>query len=221
LGAVLFAYSVLIGAEQVPETTLRFVIMVWLMPIAILWWVQTESADTMSEELKWLFVLFGFFVIPYYLLRTRRLRPFQSTALVALALLAPYLGYLAGGLAPVVGVVPRYYRLTKDGPFERLTPALGERLVHRDATSVCGLIGAEVAAGRGIPKDADDLYERWRRSHPREPVPLDPFTANSYWYIRGATAYGLKSVGPDGKMDTDDDIIYKCPASVPARRDSA
>jgi len=194
--------------------------MVWLMPIAILFWIQTEGADSINKELKWVFILFGPLVVPYYLLRTRRRRPFPSTALVALALLAPYLGYLAGSLAPGFGVVPRYYRLTKDGPFERLTPELGRRLVHRDATSVCGLIAAEVAAGRGIPRDADKLYERWRRSHPQKPVPLDPFTANSYWYFRGATTYGLKSVGPDGRVDTDDDIIYKCSASVPIRGDS-
>lgn len=35
-------------------------------------------------------------------------------------------------------------------------------------------LAAEKAAGRALPQDAEERFERWEAAHPGEELPLDP-----------------------------------------------
>jgi Zn-dependent protease with chaperone function len=63
----------------------------------------------------------------------------------------------------------------------------------------------------GVPVDVEALYERWAAAHPGQPQPLDPFDGQWYGYLADAQGFTLYSSGPDGKPETDDDIVLRTP----------
>ena len=66
----------------------------------------------------------------------------------------------------------------------------------------------EAAQGRGLPADQQELTARWGAAYPEQRVPFDPFDGLDVGYYRTANGYILWSVGPDGEVDTADDLEY-------------
>jgi hypothetical protein len=49
--------------------------------------------------------------------------------------------------------------------------------------------------------------------HSGEPIPRDPYDGDYFGYARTGNLFVLWSSGPDGKSETEDDIVWR---SVPA-----
>lgn len=73
---------------------------------------------------------------------------------------------------------------------------VAERLVRDDFARIAAFIEAEVAAGRALPWDADELYARWRAAHPGEPELLDPYDGMWYGYEQKGEHFRIWSTGP-------------------------
>jgi len=66
----------------------------------------------------------------------------------------------------------------------------------------------EVRLEKGAPPvDIDALYAAWLRSHPGEPLPLDPYDNRPFGYRVEGDEYNIWSIGPDPK-DPGDDLTY-------------
>jgi Zn-dependent protease with chaperone function len=88
--------------------------------------------------------------------------------------------------------------------------------VNRDFDLWRQLLDTDVRAGRELPWDTADLYDRWSEVHADKKPPVDPFD-DGYWYgysSRG-TAYRLFSYGPDRERGTADDIEFDSRKSLP------
>lgn len=67
----------------------------------------------------------------------------------------------------------------------------------------------EVAAGRPLPADVLELYQRWNAARPYEWEPKDPFSDEvRYAYATNGTDYIIWSAGPDLKPDSADDVYF-------------
>src|SRR5919106_5155240 len=124
IGVLLFAYFGLVGAAQLPETGLQYVIAAWLMPAAVLVWARADALKNHRPlppgEGIW-FILLGPLLVWYYLWRTRRQRHWGISLLLAVLVLSPGLGVLAGGaMAWTASIPPRYVQLARHGPFLRV-----------------------------------------------------------------------------------------------------
>jgi hypothetical protein len=79
--------------------------------------------------------------------------------------------------------------------------------VNVDLTALAGVVEMERASG-AVPVDAAMLYAKAAQRHPGEPERRDPFGGGQrYQYEQRDGSWVLRSVGPDGKGGTADDII--------------
>jgi Zn-dependent protease with chaperone function len=79
--------------------------------------------------------------------------------------------------------------------------------VNVDLTALAGVVEMERASG-ALPADAAALYAKAAQRHPGEPERRDPFGGGQrYQYEQRDGGWVLRSVGPDGKAGTADDII--------------
>jgi Zn-dependent protease with chaperone function len=89
-------------------------------------------------------------------------------------------------------------------------PALkvGMAQARKDFASLDALIREEERAGRGLPWDTRELYDRWNGLHGKGNEPRDPFDGTRYAYEQRGKEFRLWSVGPDGEWETPDDLTY-------------
>ena len=79
--------------------------------------------------------------------------------------------------------------------------------VDQDLRALQALIETDRAAGRQVPWDLYELYERWSEARPGQSQPVDPFSGYWYDYDQRGDAYRLWSLGPDAINRTADDIV--------------
>jgi Zn-dependent protease with chaperone function len=95
-------------------------------------------------------------------------------------------------------VIPRFSSgawLTRGNHPAPPSRADAERIVRQDFQRMGAFIEAEVQAGRALPWDEDELYQRWRAAHPGEPEPLDPYDGMWYGYEQKGEHFRLWSSG--------------------------
>jgi hypothetical protein len=78
--------------------------------------------------------------------------------------------------------------------------------IQQDFERFRTLLDAEVASGRPLPWDLDELYIRWSEVH-KSRGPVDPFSDAWYDYDWQGDEYRIWSMGPDGENRTADDIV--------------
>jgi Zn-dependent protease with chaperone function len=83
---------------------------------------------------------------------------------------------------------------------------LAETRANFDA--VASFLAAEQAAGRPLPENIGELYDRWEAAYPGAALPIDPFDGDVLGYSREDGSYTLWSSGPDGEPGTPDDIVF-------------
>lgn len=153
--------------------------------------------------------------------------PVRAVALVGVPLLLAALG----GSLFVTKLLPKFRELTAragttPGPLAERRPDAVWAGAGSDVSAVDDLDGvmdqvdADLEAlatlvrehqrrtGR-LPADERALYGLWRSSRRGEPVPVDPFDGGRYGYAAQGSRFVVWSSGPDGKSDTDDDIILE------------
>jgi Zn-dependent protease with chaperone function len=79
---------------------------------------------------------------------------------------------------------------------------------------VSAFLAAELADGRALPADVDELATRWREARPGIDLPRDPYDGDMLGYTRRANGYLLWSSGPDQEPSTSDDIEFKFESSI-------
>jgi hypothetical protein len=115
----------------------------------------------------------------------------RAAAIVA-AVLVPI---LLSGVASVVLMRGAALRAAANG----YTPPAGEvaeRVVQQDFARIVAFLEAEMKAGRELPWDVDELYDRWRAAHPGESEPLDPYDGKWYGYEQKGEHFRIWSTGP-------------------------
>jgi Zn-dependent protease with chaperone function len=85
---------------------------------------------------------------------------------------------------------------------------VGTRQAQQDFVELASFIQEEERAGRGLPWDTREVYERWTAAHPGKREPHDPFDGTRYAYEQRGSRFKLWSVGPDTEWETDDDLSY-------------
>jgi Zn-dependent protease with chaperone function len=73
---------------------------------------------------------------------------------------------------------------------------VAERVVREDLLKFAAFLEAERTAGRELPWDDSELYDRWRAAHPSEPEPLDPYDGMWYGYEQKGDHFRIWSSGP-------------------------
>jgi hypothetical protein len=79
--------------------------------------------------------------------------------------------------------------------------------VNGDLERFAAVVKEFRASHGALPPDDKGLYKAWRELRPGEPTPMDPCDGNRYGYSVEGDGYFLWSAGPDGKNDTEDDIV--------------
>jgi hypothetical protein len=103
--------------------------------------------------------------------------------------------------------------VAQSAPAENLPPGVnvGEELakiqVSVDLTALAGVVEMERAKG-GLPADALALYTKVAERNPGEPERRDAFGGQRYQYEQRDGHFVLRSVGPDGRSGTADDIVH-------------
>jgi Zn-dependent protease with chaperone function len=87
-------------------------------------------------------------------------------------------------------------------------PEVGTAQARKDLAMLASSIREDERAGRGMPWDTREMYERWNAAHPGEVEPLDPFDGSRYAYEQRGNQFKLWSVGPDEEWRTGDDLSY-------------
>jgi hypothetical protein len=126
----------------------------------------------------------------------------RSGALRASAIVgAVVLPILLTGVASVVlmrGALLRRSANTYDS-YKPPSADAAARIVEQDFARLAAFLNAEQTAGRELPWDEDELYERWRAAHPAEPEPVDPYDGMWYGYEQRGEHFRLWSSGPRGE----------------------
>jgi hypothetical protein len=78
--------------------------------------------------------------------------------------------------------------------------------IKKDFERLGAFLDAEVASGRPLPWDLDELFVRWHQDEKGD-WPLDPFSGAWYDYDWRGDEYRIWSMGPDGENRTADDIV--------------
>ena len=78
--------------------------------------------------------------------------------------------------------------------------------IQKDLERLRAFVDAEVASGRPLPWDLDELFVRWHEVYKGD-WPRDPFSGAWFDYDQRGDAYRIWSMGPDGKNRTADDIV--------------
>ena len=83
------------------------------------------------------------------------------------------------------------------------------RQVDEDIEKLSHLVGHIYRTTGDLPIEQDfSLTPYWQQYRPGFPEPIDPFDGNAYGYQRmGNNRFLIWSVGPDGKNNTEDDIL--------------
>ena len=131
-----------------------------------------------------------------------------AAALVALGVLA--VGKNMVDLVKALGATPQTESALDPTPAPRpvADTNMASAKVNIDFMALRAFITAEVTAGRTLPADAQELYQRYEASNGGD-GPTDPFDGARYGYVRVGEGYKLVSSGPDGLPDTDDDLIFQ------------
>lgn len=118
----------------------------------------------------------------------------RATAIVG-AVLVPI---LLSGVASVVLMRGAALRAGARG-YKSYTPPgreVADRVVQQDFARIGAFLEAEMKAGRELPWDEDELYDRWRAAHPGESEPLDPYDGMWYGYEQKGEHFRIWSTGP-------------------------
>jgi Zn-dependent protease with chaperone function len=141
----------------------------------------------------------------------------QSTrgAVRAVGILAAVLTpFVVGGIAAAILVPMWAARQTKRGAQSEEaassvpSTAAGLRQAKKDFAVLAAFIREERLAGRDMPWDTGELYDRWNASHHGAEEPLDPFGGERYPFQSKGEAFRLWCIGPDREWSTDDDVMY-------------
>jgi Zn-dependent protease with chaperone function len=89
--------------------------------------------------------------------------------------------------------------------------------IDKDFERFAAFLDAEVASGRPLPWDLDELFVRWHQDK-KDDWPLDPFSGAWYDYDWRGDEYRIWSMGPDGENRTADDIVLDSRTAASRRR---
>ncbi|HXW04710.1 MAG TPA: M48 family metallopeptidase [Vicinamibacterales bacterium] len=134
--------------------------------------------------------------------------PLRALAILALCA-SPF---VVSGLVAAV-LIPLWAARTA-APFQDVSefqtppPEVATPRAEREIAELAAFVRAELEAGRDLPWDAPDLYERWRKANPGREEPLDPYDGTRYGYVQRGSHFILWSVGPDLESRTADDVTY-------------
>lgn len=138
--------------------------------------------------------------------------PAAQGAIRALAIigacLAPFVlaGFAAALLLP--SWIARTQAEANRSPYQAPPPAVADEQARREIAALAAFVEAERTAGRELPWDTTELYNRWTAANPNRTEPFDPFDGDRYGYSQRGDQFLLWSVGPDGESRTGDDITY-------------
>ena len=219
VGALAIVYFAFVGAEQLPERAALSTLVGWLVAGAVLLLARAESLQTGRSVPGGgsgvLFLLFGPLFVAYYLFRTRRERHWGVSSILAAVALSPVFGYAIGaGALWAFPIPPRFVDLDDGQGPQRVTPQLAAQTVQADFERIARFLAGELAANRPLPRDVEELYERFHSSHASERILIDLFTGSGYYYEPRDTGYGLWSTGPDRAFDTADDLRLLWPSKA-------
>ncbi len=93
-------------------------------------------------------------------------------------------------------------------------PEEAARLTQEGFARLAAFLAEERRAGRPLPADAEELYDRWFEAYPGEEPPVDPYDGDYFGYDLAGTGYILWSSGPDQTPGTSDDVIYAPAAAL-------
>ncbi|HEV2132101.1 MAG TPA: M48 family metallopeptidase [Longimicrobiaceae bacterium] len=93
-------------------------------------------------------------------------------------------------------------------------PEEASRAAQEGFARLAAFLAEERQAGRPLPADAEELYDRWFEAYPEEEPPVDPYDGDYFGYSFDGTGYILWSSGPDQAPGTDDDVIYAPAAAL-------
>ena len=74
---------------------------------------------------------------------------------------------------------------------------VADRLVEQDFERMSAFLHAEASAGRELPRNTSELYDRWHEAHPNQDEPRDPYDGMRYGYEQKGEHFRLSSAGPD------------------------
>jgi hypothetical protein len=207
----------LIGAAQLPTSDFGEWAAAMLLFIVFILWARCQlpvgDHPLIRRDAGLLMVILAPIATLYYLFVTRRSRPRGISISVAASLVLPALAYAGGSiLAATVPIPPRYVQLTVGGEWVVVDSASGTDIARRDLSTLADFVLRERAAGRAIPTDVLELYDRWLSTNPKTGRdPYDPFTGVGYYYEVRDSGFVLWSVGPDRVLGNDDDVWYAWP----------
>ncbi len=84
----------------------------------------------------------------------------------------------------------------------------GKKQVDADFKTMADVIDEHRHTNDSLPKNREELSAIWKKLRPGTKEPADPFDGYLYGYSEEAGEYYLWSSGPDGRNDTDDDIVF-------------
>lgn len=119
----------------------------------------------------------------------------RAAAIVGAVLIPIVLTGVAGAL-----LLPRVPAGTaRDSHTQYTAPPreVADRQVREDFRRIIAFLDAEVKAGRELPWDEDEFYERWRAAYPAEPEPRDPYDGMTYGYEQRGEHFRMWSAGPE------------------------
>ena len=87
----------------------------------------------------------------------------------------------------------------------------------KDLDNLRAFVDAEVRAGRQLPWDVWELYDRWTAVHGKDSGPAAPFSGFWSAYDQRGGADRLWSTGPDATNRTRDDIVIDSRVARPQR----
>lgn len=70
-------------------------------------------------------------------------------------------------------------------------------------------LNAERGGELGLPANSNELRARWMLTREGEAIPRDPYDGEHFGYMRTGDLFVLWSSGPDGKSETEDDIVWR------------
>lgn len=127
------------------------------------------------------------------------------------AVLTPFIfGGMAAAILMPMWVVRQAKRSARNAQAASSVPSADEgvRQAKKDFAALAAFIRAERLAGRDMPWDTGELYERWNASHQGAQEPLDPFDGERYPFQSKGDAFRMWCIGPDRTWSTDDDVVY-------------
>jgi hypothetical protein len=174
-------------------------------------WARVQYPDVSHALVRkqgglWLFLL-GPVTFPYYLFATRQVRSRARSLSLLASYLAPVVAITGAMIALLFITVKPRYLSNRTGQWVRITRETARGIVARDFRTIGEFVSRDVQAGHSIPESADDLYRRidGQRANWNDEL-TDPYSGGGYYYVRTDTSIVLWSTGPDGLIETRDDL---------------